>query len=283
MDRTTAKALAPAPLKEREVRSIILGIMLAMLLAALEQTIVATALPTIGRDLGDLDLLPWVATAYLLTATAATPLYGKLADIRGRRLALLIAIAVLAAGSVACAVAPTMLLLVAARAVQGLGGGGLIALAQTIIADVVPPKERPRYQVYIAGTFTTSSLLGPVLGGVMAEHLHWSAIFWINLPLGLAAYGRPSTSSSLRPSWRAILACACDPASVCFTPRQHAAATACRVRSSTGSRPPWRRPRTARRRSSSRCSWPATGVRRRGLDSRSRSTGAPCVAIATCR
>ncbi len=93
MDRTTAKALAPAPLEEREVRSIILGIMLAMLLAALEQTIVATALPTIGRDLGDLDLLPWVATAYLLTATAATPLYGKLADIRGRRLALLNAIA----------------------------------------------------------------------------------------------------------------------------------------------------------------------------------------------
>jgi MFS family permease len=124
-----------------------------------------------------------------------TPLYGKLADIRGRRLALLIAIAVFVAGSVACAVAPTMLLLVAARAVQGLGGG-LIALAQTIIADVVPPKERPRYQVYIAGTFTTSSLLGPVLGGVMAEHLHWSAIFWINLPLGLAAYGM--TDSALR-------------------------------------------------------------------------------------
>lgn len=196
MDRTTAEALAPAPLKEREVRSIILGIMLAMLLAALEQTIVATALPTIGRELGDLDLLPWIATAYLLTATAATPLYGKLADVRGRRLALLIAIAVFVAGSVACAVAPTMLLLVLARAAQGLGGGGLIALAQTIIADVVPPKERPRYQVYIAGTFTTSSLLGPVLGGVMAEHLHRSSIFWINLPLGLAAYGM--TDSALR-------------------------------------------------------------------------------------
>lgn len=180
--------LAQEPtLSQREIRTIIIGIMLALLLAALDQTIIATALPTIGRELGDLEHLPWVVTVYLLTATAVTPLYGKFADSHGRRVTMLIGIVVFILGSVACALAPTMIVLILARGLQGLGGGGLIALAQTIVADLVPPKERARYQVYFASVFMTSSLLGPVLGGFFAEHLHWSVIFWINLPLGLVA------------------------------------------------------------------------------------------------
>ena len=187
---------AAAPMSHADIRSILIGIMLAMFLAALDQTIVATAMPTIGRELNDVAHLPWVVTAYLLASTAVTPLYGKLADIHGRRVVLLSGIVVFILGSVACALAPTLWLLVVARFVQGLGGGGLIALAQTIIADMVPPKERGKYQVYIASVFFVSSLLGPVLGGVIAEALHWSVIFWINLPLGLAAYWM--TSSALK-------------------------------------------------------------------------------------
>jgi MFS family permease len=127
-------------------------------------------------------------TAYLITATAVTPLYGKLSDIHGRRGAMLIAIAVFVAGSVACALAPSMTALVFARGLQGLGGGGLMALAQTIIADIVSPRERGRYQGYIAAVFALSSVGGPVLGGLLTEHLDWSLIFWINLPLGIAAF-----------------------------------------------------------------------------------------------
>lgn len=196
MPAPTDAAAGPAPLDHAAIRSIIIGIMLAMLLAALDQTIVATALPTIGRELGDVEHLPWVVSAYLLAATAVTPLYGKFSDIHGRRVTLLVSISVFIVGSVACAAAPTMLVLILARALQGLGGGGLISLAQTIIADVVQPKERGRYQGYIASVFVTSSVVGPVLGGVFAEHLHWSVIFWINLPLGLAAFWM--TSGALR-------------------------------------------------------------------------------------
>jgi EmrB/QacA subfamily drug resistance transporter len=190
MDRSTSEALrpAPGPLSHREIRAIIGGIIVAMLLAALDQTIVATALPTIGRELGDVEDMPWVVTAYLLASTAVTPLYGKFSDSHGRRITLLIGIVTFIVGSLACALAPTMFLLIAARLVQGLGGGGLISLAQTIIADVVAPKERGRYQVYIASVFVSASLLGPVLGGFFAEKLHWSVIFWINIPLGLIAF-----------------------------------------------------------------------------------------------
>nr|WP_273546334.1 MULTISPECIES: MDR family MFS transporter [unclassified Xanthobacter] len=169
------------------VRRIIFGVMLAMLLGALDQTIVATALPSIGAAFGDFANLPWVATAYLLTGTVATPLYGKLSDIYGRRVMLLVSVAVFTVASVACALAPNLLVLVLARGLQGLGGGGLISLSQTIIADVVSPRERGRYQGQIATVFAASSVAGPVLGGFFAEHLHWSLIFWINVPLGIAA------------------------------------------------------------------------------------------------
>lgn len=190
MDQATRETLRPGTghtMSQAEIRKIIVGVMLSMLLAALDQTIIATALPTIGHELGDLEHLPWVVTVYLLTATAVTPLYGKFSDSHGRRVTMLIGIVVFIVGSVACALAPTMIVLILARGLQGLGGGGLIALAQTIVADLVPPKERGRYQVYFASVFMTSSLLGPVLGGFFAEHLHWSVIFWINLPLGLVA------------------------------------------------------------------------------------------------
>src|SRR4051794_3723044 len=162
--------------------------MLAMFLSALDQTIVATALATIGRAYGDVESLTWVVTAYLLAATVVVPIYGKLSDIHGRRPALLVGIAIFVAGSVACALAPTMPALVAARALQGLGGGGLIALSQTIVGDAVAPRERGRYQGYFGAVFASASIAGPVLGGVFAEHLHWSLIFWINLPLGLIAF-----------------------------------------------------------------------------------------------
>lgn len=188
MDAATPEVLRGAALSAAEIRSIFLGLMLAMLLSALDQTIVATAMPTIGRELANLDELPWVVTAYLLASTAVTPLYGKFSDMHGRRVTLLIAIVVFVIGSVACALAPTMLSLILARGLQGLGGGGLIALSQTIVADMVTPRERGRYQTYFAIVFATASIGGPVLGGFIAENLHWSIIFWINLPLGLLAF-----------------------------------------------------------------------------------------------
>lgn len=180
-------AVRPAP-EHREIRRIIFGVMTAMMLGALDQTIVATALPTIGEAFGDFANLSWVVTAYLLSCTVSTPLYGKLSDIHGRRVMLLTAVAVFTATSVACALAPNLLVLILARAVQGLGGGGLISLAQTIIADIVPPRERGRYQAQIAGVFATSSIAGPVLGGLFAQYLSWTLIFWINVPMGIAAF-----------------------------------------------------------------------------------------------
>jgi EmrB/QacA subfamily drug resistance transporter len=194
MDTMSEKKLSPA-----EIRSIIFGLLVAMFLAALDQTIIATALPTIGRDLGDAENLPWIVTAYLLAATVVAPLYGKLSDIHGRRVMLLLGVAIFIFGSTACALTPTMVFLICARALQGIGGGGLISLAQTIIADIVSPRERGHYQIYMAGVFISSSLAGPMLGGLFAEHLHWSAIFWINLPLGLIAFLMTNAKLKLAP------------------------------------------------------------------------------------
>ena len=161
----------PAPLPPAAITKIIVGIMLAMFLSALEQTIVAPALPTIGVHLGDIESLSWVVTAYLLSATAVTPLFGKLSDIYGRRTILLICIAIFIVGSVACALAPTMWALIAARALQGIGGGGILPIAQTIIADLVSPRERPRYQSYSAVMFMFASVVGPLLGGVLTDRI----------------------------------------------------------------------------------------------------------------
>jgi EmrB/QacA subfamily drug resistance transporter len=178
---------ASAPLDHATILTILIGIMLAMFLSALEQTIVAPALPTIGRSLADVDNLSWVVTAYLLAATAMTPLFGKLSDIYGRRIMMLVAIVIFIAGSIACALAPTIGTLIAARALQGVGGGGILPLAHTIIGDLVSPRERPRYQSYSSIMFMVASIMGPVLGGLLTDYMHWSLIFWINVPLGLVA------------------------------------------------------------------------------------------------
>jgi MFS family permease len=178
---------AEARLGRREVVAIIGGLALAMFLGALNQTIVATALPTIGRAFDDFENLSWVVIAYLLTSTLVAPLYGKLSDIYGRRGMMLVALGVFMAGSAASAVAPSMLMLILARGVQGIGGGGIVPLAQSIIADAVPPRERGYYQAYTGSVWIVAGAGGPVLGGVIAEHLHWSMIFWLNVPLSLAA------------------------------------------------------------------------------------------------
>src|SRR5215475_5164285 len=169
-------------------RRIVVGVLLTMLLAALDQVMVATALPAIAVSLADVDNMSWVVTANLLCATAVTPLYGKLSDIHGRRTMMLIAIGVYAGGSLACALAPSMLMLIFARALQGLGGGGLLPLVQTIIGDVASPRDRPRYQAYTSSTFIVSTVGGPLIGGFIAEHLHWSWIFWFNLPICALAF-----------------------------------------------------------------------------------------------
>ena len=181
---------APPPdyLDHAAARRIVVGVLLTMLLAALDQVVVATALPSIAASFGDVENMSWVVTANLLSATAVTPLYGKLSDIHGRRAMLLIAIGVFALGSLACALAPTMLALILARGLQGLGGGGLMPLVQTIVGDVASPRERPRYQSYTSSTFIVSTVGGPLIGGFIAEHLHWSWIFWMNLPLCALAY-----------------------------------------------------------------------------------------------
>jgi EmrB/QacA subfamily drug resistance transporter len=178
---------AVAPLDHAAARTIVAGIMLAMFLSALEQTIVAPALPAIGKSLGDVDDLSWVITAYLLALTATTPLFGKLSDIYGRRAVLLLAIGIFILGSIACALAPSIWVLVLSRGLQGIGGGGLLPIAQTIIADLLSPRERPVVQGRTSIMFMSASILGPVLGGFLTDHLHWSFIFWINIPLGAVA------------------------------------------------------------------------------------------------
>jgi len=173
-----------AAVSHREILRILAGIVPGMLLAALDQTIITTALPTMAAELGGVEHLSWVVSIYLLTATASTPIYGKLSDLYGRRGLLQGAIAIFLLGSALAALAQTMPQLIGARALQGLGGGGLITLAQTVIADYVSPRERGRYQAYLSGVWATASVGGPVLGGLFVDHLSWRWVFWINLPIG---------------------------------------------------------------------------------------------------
>ncbi|MFF0015160.1 DHA2 family efflux MFS transporter permease subunit [Streptomyces sp. NPDC005374] len=163
------------------------ALLLGMLLAALDQTIVSTALPTIVSDLGGMDHLSWVVTAYLLASTAATPLWGKLGDQYGRKRLFQTAIVIFLIGSALCGMAQDMAQLIAFRALQGLGGGGLMVLSMAIVGDLVPPRERGRYQGLFGAVFGATSVLGPLLGGLFTEHLSWRWVFYVNLPVGAVA------------------------------------------------------------------------------------------------
>ncbi len=163
------------------------ALLLGMLLAALDQTIVSTALPTIVSELGGMDHLSWVVTAYMLAATAATPLWGKLGDQYGRKRLFLTAIMIFLVGSALCGMAQNMPQLIGFRALQGLGGGGLMVLSMAIVGDLVPPRERGKYQGLFGAVFGATSVLGPLLGGLFTEHLSWRWVFYVNLPIGVVA------------------------------------------------------------------------------------------------
>ena len=223
-DRRDARAAAAAPdasgvFTHRQILTILSGLMLGMFLAALDQTVVSTAIRTIADDLQGYDLQAWATTAFLITSTIATPLYGKLSDIYGRRGFYLFAIAVFVVGSALCGIANSMYELAAFRALQGIGAGGLMSLALAIIADIVPPRERSKYQGYFMAVWGTSSVLGPVIGGFLAGQSSilgldgWRWIFWINVPLGVFAFAvvmrvlhLPHTRRDHRIDWPGALA-----------------------------------------------------------------------------
>jgi EmrB/QacA subfamily drug resistance transporter len=162
-------------------------IMLPMFLAVADQTIVATALPAIASSLGDIERVSWVVVSYLIANTIAAPVYGRLGDTFGRRLMMFVALGIFMAGSVLCALAPSILMLTAFRVIQGFGGGGLMTLSQALIGEAIPPRERGRYQGYLAGIAVSSNTFGPVAGGYLTQAFGWQSIFLINIPLGLLA------------------------------------------------------------------------------------------------
>ncbi|OAA29608.1 drug resistance transporter, EmrB/QacA subfamily [Frankia sp. EI5c] len=191
---TTTEAAPPAGgLSHRQIMTIVTALLLGTFLAALDQTVVTTAIRSIGDDLHGLSAQAWVTTAFLITSTITTPLYGKLSDIYGRKPLFMLAIAIFIVGSVLCGLASNMYVLAGFRALQGLGAGGLFSLAMSIMADIVSPQQRPRYMAYFLATFATSSVAGPVIGGFLSGRdsvlglAGWRWIFWINVPIGLIA------------------------------------------------------------------------------------------------
>ena len=178
---------SPVPIPIREVRIAFAAVVLAMLPAVLDQTILATALPTIAHDLGRLTDVSWVIAAYVVTAAASTPLWGKLGDRHGRKRLLETSLVLFLAASAVCGAAQDMTWLIVSRAVQGVAAGGLMTLAMAAVGDLVSPRERGRYQGYIAVAFALATVVGPLIGGVLVEHASWRWVFYVNLPVGAAA------------------------------------------------------------------------------------------------
>jgi EmrB/QacA subfamily drug resistance transporter len=181
-----AQSVPPA-LTHKQILVVMSGLMLGMFLATLDQTIVGVALPTITGEFHRADLLSWVITVYLLTSTISTPLYGKASDLFGRKRLLQSSIVVFLSGSALCGLAQSMAELIAFRALQGVGAGGLMSLSLAVVADIIPPRERGRYQGYFGAVFASSSVIGPLLGGFFVDQASWRWVFYVNLPLGLAA------------------------------------------------------------------------------------------------
>jgi len=184
---------------QQRVRLIFAALLLVLLLASLDQTIVSTALPTIVGDLGGINHLSWVVTAYLLASTIVTPLYGKLGDLYGRKLILQVAIILFLVGSALCGIAQNMPELIAFRALQGLGGGGLMVTTTATVGDLVPPRDRGRFQGYFGGVFGVSTVIGPLIGGFFVDHLSWRWIFYVNLPIGAVALAVIAVAFHARP------------------------------------------------------------------------------------
>ena len=174
-------------LSHRETMWIVAGVLLPVFMGSMDQTVVSSALPTIGASFGGASHLSWVVAANLLTATAMTPLYGKISDIYGRRASLMLAVGFFLCGTLISALAFNLPMLIVGRAVQGLGSGGLTSIPMTVLGDLVAPKLRARYYTYFSIVYITAGALGPIYGGFVSQHLHWSVIFWSNVPLGLAA------------------------------------------------------------------------------------------------
>ena len=178
---------AEEPTPAQLFRTVFPSIMLPMFLAVVDQTIVATALPSIAASLGNVGRVSWVIVGYLVATTIAAPVYGQLRDVYGSKRMMFIALAIFIVSSLLCAVATSVEMLTIGRIVQGLGGGGLMTLSQALIGESIPPRERARYQGYLASVMVTSSTFGPVVGGYLTQHLGWRSVFLINIPLGLLA------------------------------------------------------------------------------------------------